>query len=749
MLFQLAKRLFGEGGSPVVPSHIRELIAQRRFEEARRQLPRLHPQAPHFEVERLCLQAELAFHANDDAQAESLYRAALTRAPGFAEAHYGLSLLMAEAGQLDAALEHALFARTAGPNEPRFLAQLGYCYVRLEMYPAAEAPLRQALKLRPTDKHAWNNLGVVMRQRPHVAEAKTCFLQALELDPGNAVARENLRQLDDEIREAGWESTVTQRRAKADSQFSPELALDADWEAVAQHLANGRIDEAINLGEELVASAPQVPGGLVALALVYKRKPEYDAAAEILQRCVDSFPEYLVGRIELGKLLFMLLEQPRAALEHLEAARALDSQRAETHALVGAAYHRLERYQEAMVELEQACALDDSPLYRLQLGSTLLMACRYPETIALYEDLLARDVVARHDIVGNYASALGYAGRLDEALGFLDEALEQHAFDPALRMMRAMILLLHERYGEGWDDYQWRYFSHSNNYRVLPFPKWRGEPLEGKSIVVLAEQGLGDQVMFASCIPDLVASRPRRVVVEVVNRVAKTLERSLSGCEVIPTSQKRDMDWAADLQADCYVPLGDLPKYFRRERAQFPGRAFLVPDPARQAFWRERLTERGPRPWIGISWKGGTEVTRTVVRTTQVTDFADLARGLPGTWVSLQYGPVEEALKKAQEAGLSLHHWDEAIKDLDEFAALVSVLDHVVTVCNTTVHYAGALGRPTLVLAPRIPEWRYGLSFERMPWYPDVTVLRQRTSGDWPELFARARHALSSRIADH
>lgn len=746
MLIQLAKRLFGEGASLVAPSHIRELIAARRFDEARRLLPRLHSQGQHAEVERLCLQAELAFHANDDAQAESLYRQALNKAPGCAEAHYGLSLIMAEAGEMESALEHALFARTAAPGEPRFLAQLGYCYLRLEMYPAAEAPLRQAIKLRPTDKNAWNNLGVVMRQRPHVAEAKACFLQALELDPGNMLAQENLQQLDAEIRSAGWESTVTARHTPAQSQFSPELGLDNTWEAVAQRLAADQADEAIGLAEDLVADSPEMPGGFVALALTYKRAAEHDAAAEVLRRCVDLFPDYLPGRLELGKLLFAVLEQPRAALEHLEEARGLDPDRAETRALLGACYHRLERYREAVGELEQAITFDESPLYRLQLGSTLLMACRYPETIALYEDLLARDQVARHDVVGNYASALGYAGRLDEALGLLDEALEQHAFDPALRMMRAMIHLLHERYDQGWDDYQWRYFSHSNNYRVLPFPKWRGEPLDGKSIVVLAEQGLGDQVMFASCIPDLVALKPRRVVVEVVNRVARTLERSLAGCEVIPTSQRRDMAWAAHLEADCYVPLGDLPKYFRRDRAHFPGRAFLAPDPTRQAFWRERLAERGPRPWIGISWKGGTEVTRSVVRTAQVTDFADLAHGLSATWVSLQYGPVDEALQQAEQVGFPLHHWDEAIKDLDEFAALVSVLDLVVTVCNTTVHYAGGLGRPTLVLAPQIPEWRYGLAFDRMPWYPDVTVLRQEGPGDWSGLFTRARRAVKERL---
>lgn len=748
MLIQLAKRLFGEGASLVAPSHIRELIAARRFDEARRLLPRLHSQGQHAEVERLCLQAELAFHANDDAQAESLYRAALTRAPGFADAHYGLSLLMAEVGQLESALEHGLFARTAAPSEPRFLAQLGYCYLRLEMYPAAEGPLRQSLKLRPGDKHAWNNLGVVMRQRPHMAEAKACFLQALELDPDNRLAQENLRQIDAEIAAAGWDATVIDRRKEPmgdRTQLAASWGLPAAWGPVGEHLNAGRRNEAIGLAEEMAASAAACPVSAVALAIVYARAGEYDSALDELLRCAESFPEHGPGRFELGKLL-LTLERPGPALAHLEAALALQPGRADIHGALALALHSLERYQDSVMQLEQACSLEPSAAIRKQLAAGLIMACRYPEAIALYEHMLGNAEVERNEIVGNYACALAYAGRLDQALGFLDEALSHHSFDPGLRMMRAIIHLLHERYGQGWDDYEWRNFSNSRNYRVLPFAKWRGEPLEGKRIVVLAEQGIGDQVMFASCIQDLVRQGCAQVVVEAMHRVAKTLARSLPDCKVISTSQKKDMGWATDLQADYYVPLADLPKYFRRERTQFPSQAFLRADPERQAHWRQRLAERGPRPWIGVSWKGGTEVTRTVVRTAQISHFCELARDMPGTWVSLQYGPVQEALEQARQSGLNLGHWNEAIDDLDEFAALVSVLDLVVTVCNTTVHYAGGLGRPTLVLAPDVPEWRYGIGFQRMAWYPDVTVLRQPAPGDWAGLFRRAKSWLQEKL---
>jgi hypothetical protein len=114
-----------------------------------------------------------------------------------------------------------------------------------------------------------------------------------------------------------------------------------------------------------------------------------------------------------------------------------------------------------------------------------------------------------------------------------------------------------------------------------------------------------------------------------------------------------------------------------------------------------------------------------------ILEFLQLQQRTDATWVCLQYGDVDEPLSSAREAGRSVAYWKEGVEDLDEFAALVSELDLVVTVCNTTVHYAGALGKPVWVLTPRIPEWRYGLSFRSMPWYPSSVIFRQSEAGRW------------------
>ena len=137
-----------------------------------------------------------------------------------------------------------------------------------------------------------------------------------------------------------------------------------------------------------------------------------------------------------------------------------------------------------------------------------------------------------------------------------------------------------------------------------------------------------------------------------------------------------------------------------------------------------------------------------MVRSIGPSQFGRLQRYDQVDWVCLQYGDVTEALAEAAGDGVELCHDPQAIADLDEFAALVKGLDLVITVCNTTVHFAGALNVPVWVLAPRIPEWRYGLHFAQMPWYPSSRMFRQTTAGDWNDVFERVALALDQFVTD-
>jgi hypothetical protein len=195
---------------------------------------------------------------------------------------------------------------------------------------------------------------------------------------------------------------------------------------------------------------------------------------------------------------------------------------------------------------------------------------------------------------------------------------------------------------------------------------------------------------------------------------------------------------ALDPQPEVQIALGSLPRFLRRSAEDFPSRrGYLHPDPQKLARWRQRLDALGPGRKLGWSWRGGLLKTGRARRSIELDSLTPLTK-LPGIqFVSLQYDAVAAEIDDFQRLhGARLLHWPEALDDYDETAALVCALDGVISVCTAIVHLTGALGRPALVMAPFSPEWRYGMSGERMVWYPSVRVLRQPRPGDWPGVLA-------------
>lgn len=725
------------------PVEVRELIDRKLLNEAREALEHLPDDLSERAAVRAGLLGEVLFRQGDDDGALQAFREALSVAPGMPSAHYGLSLGLAEAAAFDDALRHAYFAHSVEPNDPRFLAQVGYCQLQLQNFPLAEGPLRRATLLAPGNEHVWNNLGIVLLMKGALAEARDCFERALALNPGLQSAADNLMQLRQDLEQAlGHAPEMHQGRPQSNA--PPELADEVDAPALTEVRAlerEGALQAALSACEGLILDEPDSAEFVLELHRLYLRAGDPASGIDALRAYRSRHPDHAGVAAALG-LAWLEMREFRRAEELLR--QALDAQSDNLHAVLGMA-HTLagqERFAEAAPLFDQAVELapGDLPVLAAKAGN-LVSECRYDEALRLCEDAAGS---------GLRAPALGlvyaYLGRFDEAIDSLDKNVALRPNDPQLRFARASVRLLQQDFEGGWEDYSFRGMNLSDNFRVLPFPLWKGEPLEGKRVLVLAEQGLGDQVMFASCLPDLLALRPAEVIVEAVHRIAPTIARSFPQCRVIATDQGRKLDWLKDCPGvDCYVPLAELPRYFRRALHDFPAHhGYLVPDAERVAYWRSRLADTGPGPYVGFSWKGGTEGTRTSLRTIDVMDFAPLAAARCATWVCLQYGPVAERVSEARKAGFDMAYWNESIADLDEFAALVSALDLVVTVCNTTVHYAGAIGRPVWVLAPKVPEWRYGVENRTMPWYPSSVVFRQLSAGDWPELLDRVRQELTA-----
>jgi hypothetical protein len=202
-----------------------------------------------------------------------------------------------------------------------------------------------------------------------------------------------------------------------------------------------------------------------------------------------------------------------------------------------------------------------------------------------------------------------------------------------------------------------------------------------------------------------------------------------------------------DIGIDAQIAMGSIPRYRRNHRMDFPRHdGYLIADPERVAHWRRQLEALGSGLKVGISWYGGSHLSRRPVRSIPLAQWGPILSVAGVHFVDLQYSDCSDEINElASNSGFHIHRWQAVRNDYEDTAAMVSALDLVISVCTAVVHLGGALGKPVWVLAPFGPEWRYGIAGEEMPWYPSVTVFRQPRYGEWEPVLARVADELRRR----
>lgn len=709
------------------PDQIRTLIQSGRLTEASKAIARLMGDQPELVAEKLALEGEVLFQQKCDQEAEVKFRQALRLAPGLAAAHCDLSIVLAEQGDFELATMHAQFAVEATrKKEPRSLAQLGYCQICAGNLAGAEQPLRASTKYDPNNPFVWNNLGIIAVTKGQKSKALRYFEKALVLKPDLLSAQNHF---------------ATTQALAIDESNSPDIGdtllnVSQRDRTLSDLISNNQIGEALDHLERICISHPDSAELHIALLQLYEYSGDVQDGLDQVEHWLKEHPDSTNVRREIGLTYSRQQDAKQTEIWLTTLVSGQGDNDVEILRALGSALAVQERYDEAIPLLEKLCMLDPSDSNLALKSANLCNACRYDEALELCETLIAKGASAP-----SHGAILTFLGRFDEALRAINQGLERQPNEPNLRMFRSQIALLQENFIDGWRDYAYRNYATHAKVRALPFPRWKGEQLNGKGIMVMAEQGLGDQIMFASCLPDLQSLQPRRIVVESIDRITETLARSFPEIEFIGTKQNTNINWVKDYaDIDYFVHLGDLPQHFRPTVQSFPQHpGYLAPDMAKAHHWAQQITDwelqhhrtPGERLRIGFSWRGGTPGTRSPVRTIHADMVKKLDPTQTATWVCLQYGEVTQDVQQLLSDGFPVAYWPESIKDLDEFAALISTLDLVVTVCNTTVHYAGALGTPVWVMSPKIPEWRYGLTSSTMPWYPSSRMYRQAEPGNW------------------
>lgn len=296
----------------------------------------------------------------------------------------------------------------------------------------------------------------------------------------------------------------------------------------------------------------------------------------------------------------------------------------------------------------------------------------------------------------------------EEAIHWADKSLAINPDQNDVKESRGYACLMLGRWKEGWDGYE---AMIGGSYRpISPFQNegyWKGEPVD--TLVVVGEQGIGDEISFASILPDLLKDpNVKNVVYESDSRLEGLFKRSFD-IPVYGTRFQRKVWWPNDYKISAHVLSGSLGRYYRLKDEDFDKKSFLVPDPERRLQWKALLDSLGPKPKIGIAWTGGNKNTFSARRTLKLEELLPVLRQ-DATFISLQYKDPSAEIESLEEThGIKVHHWARCTqaKDYDETAALVAELDLVIAVPTAVVDLCGAIDKECWVLTPKKPHWRF------------------------------------------
>src|SRR5947207_418871 len=606
---------------------------------------------------------------------------------------------------------------------------------------AEAVPLyREVLTREPHNSDALHLLGLAVAALGALEQALTLLGATAQLEPANASVQANLAAT---MSQAGRyaETLACYERALA---LQPNLAVAHRGRGTALiHL--GKPEEAIASFREALRLAPNDDQACNGLGVALERTNRAEEARQCFTRAIALNARNADAHHNLG-LLGAAAGRHAEAFASLDRTLALAPQQFDAHFQRGVALAALERYEEAVASFDPAVALNDHSADAFNNRGAVLVRLFRPAD-ALQD--FVRAVLLRPDYADahiNAGIALRGLARYQEALGSLDRALSLNPNDPSTRWSKAVLKLARGEFGEGWPLFEARLELEPGRRLKRSFaqPRWLGDqPLADKTLFVYAEQGLCDTLQFCRYVPLLEAQG-----VQVVFEVQPVLKQLLGSLAMRGRLIARGEPLP---QFDLQSPLGSLPLAVGTELDTIPvGVPYLHVAPAPARAWAQRLSAL-PGLKVGLNWHGNPEAEKLAAleaRSFPLAAAAPLARMTGVSLVSLQKGSGSEQRSQVEFSGAiaqlndPLHMGPDEIAQ--ETAAILMGLDLTITADTALAHLAGALGARVWVVLQAVPDWRWLTGRDDSPWYPTMRLLRQRTAGDWPDVFERVAAELAA-----
>jgi tetratricopeptide (TPR) repeat protein len=553
--------------------------------------------------------------------------------------------------------------------------------------------MRRALAINPRATAAHGNLGSALVRLGRLEEALVSLDRALAIDPSAANVHHN----------RGFALMKCKRLDDAVAAFDRAIELKPDFAEAYNDRGSAlmdkyKLEQALADYEKALSLKPNSPGSMVNLALVLCELQRHAEALSITDTALSLDPHHTSSMIARARAL-LALGRGAEALSMVDKVIQVDPKSVQAHLWRAAALNLLAAPEAALVAAEQALAL------------------------------APQDAGGHH----SYGFALSNLGRLQEALASYDIALKLKPDDRETLWNRALALLVLGRFEEGWLAYEYRNLRHKTlAARKYPKPLWWGkQSLKDQHLYVYWEQGLGDTIQFARYALLAVAAGAR-VTLSVQDPLLRLFKDFAPGVTVVGQNDEAD-------GFDLHCPLLTLPLAFGTRLETIPAfeNGYLAAPAEDVARWDQRLPAGRRR--IGLVWSGSQTHANDANRSLALVKLLPLSQQ-GDVWVSLQK-EVRDRDRAALEASGILDVSAE-LGDFADTAALISALDLVISVDTSVAHLAGALGKPTWVMLPFAPDFRWLLDRADSPWYPKMRLFRQSRAGDWDGVVARIGEAL-------
>ena len=566
-------------------------------------------------------------------------------------------------------------------------------YFQNQQYVKAEKLALSITHKYPKHQYAWKILAAVFEQTDRVSEALLANQQALKIEPDDPEVHLCL----------GNNFNLLGRMKESELSYKKSIALNSKYFQAYYNLGfilkkMQRYKESASNYRQAIKLKPDFPQSYYNLGLTLIELNFFDEALENLKKAIKLKPNYFQAFFHLA-IVNRKLDQRKEALRNLKQAITLNPKNVRSYNVLGISLAELGCYEEAIENFQEAISLD-------------------PKYVDAYNNL------------GNSFKNLG---RLDDALENYNKAIDLDPDNPEYLNNFGRFLMLIYNFKDAFKFMEWRLKIEESNFIPLATlkPRWHGN--DKKKIFLLKEQGVGDQIMFSSMIPEIYENVDK-LIVECDHRILPLFQRSLPNNIKFITDR---MD-VGDNEYDCQIPIGSLPLHFRKELIDFKksSRGWLKADQEKVKNIRQNLIQNKSKKIIGVSWRTSSLLTNSHLRNIELAKMLEPLKNLDLIFVNLQYGEVSNEINNLRsDYGIEVLEMPglDLFSNIDSLAALISACDYIISIDNLNSHFAGALGVNTMLLLPKVADERWGLESNKTYLYDSLVLYRQSSYNDWNE----------------